>query len=79
MRLQQVVIELAERGCHVLLSNSTAPLVRRLYAEDDRARGAGLSAHVVRARRAINSRSSARGPVQEFVITNLPRRPLRSQ
>ena len=40
--LQQVVVTLAERGCHVLLSNSTAPLVRELYEHDDRARRAGL-------------------------------------
>lgn len=73
-RLQRVVVTLAERGCHVVLSNSTAPLVRDLYEHDERARGAGLRVWRVRARRAINARGSARGPIDELVITNVPRR-----
>jgi DNA adenine methylase len=72
--LQRVVVALAERGCHVLLSNSTAPLVRELYEHDPQARDAGLRAWRVRARRAINARGSARGPIDEFLITNVPRR-----
>ena len=36
LRLQQVVVTLAERGCHVLVSNSTAPLIRELYEHDSR-------------------------------------------
>jgi DNA adenine methylase len=70
-RLQELVVELADRGCHVLLSNSTAPEIRTLYADDCRARDAGLRALTVPARRAINSRAAGRGPVMEFVITNI--------
>lgn len=69
--LQQHVLALAVRGAMVLLSNSSAPDVRRLYATDGAARAAGLRATTVPARRAINSRASARGPVREYLITNI--------
>ena len=70
-RLQQVVIEIARRGAHVLLSNSVAPEIRRLYAENVDARRAGLRATRVAARRAINSRSTGRGAVLEYLISNV--------
>lgn len=73
-RLRDVVVGLARRGCHVLLSNSTAPVIRSLYQRDPQVENAGLRVHRVRARRAINSRGALRGPVDEFLITNLPRR-----
>lgn len=69
-RLQEVVIALASRGAFVLLSNSSAPEIRRLY-ESERARDAGLRAKTVPARRAINSQAANRGPVREYVITNI--------
>ena len=59
--LQQVIIELARRGCQVLLSNSTAAEIRDLYDENDDARRAGLRAIKVPARRAINSNARKRG------------------
>ena len=68
--LREAVIDLAHRGVHVLLSNSAADEVKALYADDPRVRGAGLRAHRVPARRAINSRATARGPVEEYIITN---------
>ncbi len=70
--LQRIVIRLARRGCGILLSNSTAPDVARLYDGHPEATAAGLRAHRVPARRAINSRASARGPILEYLITNLP-------
>jgi DNA adenine methylase len=70
-RLQQAVIELASRGTFVLLSNSSAPDIGRLYASDERALNAGLRTTSVPARRAINSRATSRGPVREYVITNI--------
>ena len=70
-RLQQVVIELAERHCHVVLSNSTAPEIRDLYDGNAEAEGAGVRAHRVAARRAINSNAARRGPIEEYVITNV--------
>ena len=73
-RLQQVVIALAERGCRVLLSNSTAAEITDLYDGNPDAKRAGLRAYRVPARRAINSDASRRGRVEEYVVTNLPRR-----
>jgi DNA adenine methylase len=70
-RLQQAVIDLACRGAFVLLSNSSAPDIHRLYASDEAARNAGLRTTSVPARRAINSRAASRGPVREYVITNI--------
>ena len=73
-RLQAVIVELARRGCHVLLSNSTAPEISQLYERNDAAKTAGLRCYRVPARRAINSNAARRGPVTEFLITNIPRR-----
>lgn len=70
--LQQIVIALAGRGCHVLLSNSTADEIAALYEHDADARAAGLRPLRVPARRAINSNAARRGPVEEYLITNIP-------
>jgi DNA adenine methylase len=71
--LQRLVVALAQAGVFIVLSNSYVPEVRALYARSAAAKAAGLVAHTVRARRAINSRGSARGSVPEYVITNVPR------
>lgn len=71
-RLQQEVIGLAERGCSVLLSNSTAPIISELYERDPAPRRVGLRAFRVPARRAINSNPRRRGLVDEFIISNVP-------
>ena len=59
-------IVLAARGCHVLLSNSTADEIAALYERNADARAAGLRAIRVPARRAINSNAARRGPVEEY-------------
>jgi DNA adenine methylase len=69
--LQRVVVDLARRGCKVLLSNSTADVVRKLYVDNDDARHVGLVAKEVPARRAINSKATKRGNVMEYVVTNV--------
>lgn len=71
LRLQQVVVELAKRGCYVLVSNSTAAEIGALYERSATASAAGLHAFRVPARRAINSNATRRGPVEEFLITNI--------
>jgi DNA adenine methylase len=71
--LQTVVVRLAGRGCFVIVSNSTAPVVRDLY-EGQEARQAGLRTYRIPARRAINSKAARRGVVDEFVISNVPPR-----
>jgi len=68
--LQALAIRLARRDCAVIVSNSTAPVVRDLYQSDE-ARAAGLVAYRVPARRAINSKAARRGAVDEFVISNV--------
>lgn len=71
-RLQQALIEAARRGAHVVLSNSSAPLIERLYSTME-AKRAQLRIERVGARRAINSRAESRGMVTELVITNVLR------
>jgi DNA adenine methylase len=71
-RLQRIVIALARRGCSVVLSNSTADQIAELYERNPEAQAAGLRAIRVPARRAINSNAARRGPVEEFLIANVP-------
>ena len=68
-RLQQVVIAAARRGAHIVLSNSSAPEIVDLYSSRA-TRAAGLRLTLVPARRAINSRGAARGPVDEVIVSN---------
>jgi DNA adenine methylase len=75
-RLQQAVIGACARGAQVVVSNSSAPEISEAYTTPE-ARLAGLTLSRVPARRAINSRASARGPVDELIISNVPRQKLR--
>jgi len=75
-RLQEVVIELARRGVHVVLSNSTAPSVTALYEGNPAAAAAGLHTRRVPARRAVNSNAEKRGTVEELVVSNVRPRPV---
>jgi DNA adenine methylase len=70
--LQRVILQIAQRGCHVLVSNSATREVAALYDSNPDARAAGLRALHVPARRAINSNAARRGHVMEYVITNAP-------
>lgn len=69
--LQQLVVELARKGCAVLLSNSSANEIEQLYEHNTDARRAGLKVFRVKARRAINSKATSRGAVDELLVTNL--------
>ena len=62
--LANLVSELTERGVHVMLSNSSHPLIRSLY--DD----ARYVVEELPASRRINSRGDRRGPVGELVVMN---------
>jgi len=68
--LQQLAVQLAERGCRVVVSNSTAALVTDLYRAPE-ARRAGLKTYRIPARRAINSKAARRGTVDEYIISNV--------
>jgi DNA adenine methylase len=72
-RLQQAAIAACRRGAHVVISNSSAAEIMSAYTERD-ARRVGLKVTSVPARRAINSRASARGPVEELIIANVTAR-----
>lgn len=61
-RLRDVARQLKTRGVAVMLSNSSAPFVRDLYAR-------GFRVQQVTATRLVNSRASGRGSIAEFVIT----------
>jgi DNA adenine methylase len=69
-RLQALAVTLAGRGVHVLLSNSSAASIVRLY-KGQTATSAGLRLRRVPARRAINTRADRRGYVDEVVVSNL--------
>ena len=71
-RLLAVVVELARRGCHLVVSNSTAGEIAAMYDRNTDARAAGLRTHRVQARRAINSKASHRGPVFEYLMVHAP-------
>jgi DNA adenine methylase len=66
LRLRDIAGALIDRGCQVIISNSTAPVVRELYGAVP-----GLRAHKVAAKRAINSDSRKRGMVMEYIISNV--------
>jgi len=70
-QLQGILITLAARGVHVVLSNSTAPAVTRLY-EGRAAAAVGLRTWRVPARRAVNSKAEGRGSIEELVVSNVP-------
>jgi DNA adenine methylase len=54
--------DLDKRGCHLMLSNSDAPLILELYKKFD--------IHIVKAKRAINCNANNRGKVNEVIVTN---------
>jgi DNA adenine methylase len=60
-RLRNVALMLAEKGVHVLLSNSDTPFVRDLYEK--------FRIDEVTARRNINSKGGKRGKVGELLIS----------
>ena len=70
-RLRNMVVALAQRGCHVVMSNSTAPDIATLYENSKNVTNAGLRCHKIPARRAINSNAQRRGTIEEYVITNV--------
>lgn len=59
--LAQVFSELTDRRCHVLLSNSSTPLIYELYAR--------FSIETIPARRAINSKATSRGVIHEVLVS----------
>jgi DNA adenine methylase len=63
-RLAEVFFSLAERGVHVMLSNSRTPLAEQLYV------GRSASHEVVLASRKINCDGLKRGHVEELIVSS---------
>lgn len=74
-RLRDLLVTLARRGCQIVMSNSTAPEITRLYSPAEAVSGTGLRCHTVPARRAINSKAQGRGSIPEYVISNVTAQP----
>jgi DNA adenine methylase len=62
IRLRDTARNLKRRGVHVLLSNSSAPLVRDLYSD-------GFTLTTVSATRVLNSKTTSRGAITELIIS----------
>jgi DNA adenine methylase len=61
-RLAHACVVLNRRGVRFLLSNSSTPRIRALYA--------GFEQRLVHAPRFVNSKASGRGPVEELLVFN---------
>lgn len=66
-RLRDLYVELHERGCYVLLSNSDTPFIRELYEKIT----PKINVVSVQATRAINSQAAKRGKIGELLVTNM--------
>ena len=64
IRLKEVCDKLTERGCQVLVSNSSASLIKELYSDPN------YEIVEVKASRAINAVTSKRGRINELLIHN---------
>jgi DNA adenine methylase len=62
LELAALARQLSDRGCYVMLSNSDTPFIRKIYK--------GFKIETVKCPRAINSKASSRGKVDEVLITN---------
>ena len=65
IELRDTFVELHKRGCFVMLSNSDAPFINKIYLGIK-----GVKISKVQAGRAINSKASGRGRVAEVLVTN---------
>jgi DNA adenine methylase len=61
IRLRKTAEMLKNRGVHVILSNSSSPIVEKLYK--------GFDIQQIEAKRSINSKGDKRGPIKEVIIT----------
>ena len=62
LRLRDVCNRLRNNGIKFLLSNSASDFIREIYSD--------YNIHIVQAKRSVNSNSSRRGQVDEFLIRN---------
>ncbi len=65
IELRDVFVELHNRGCFVMLSNSDTPFINKIYSGIN-----GVRITKVYAGRAINSKGSGGGKITEVLVTN---------
>lgn len=56
--------KLDKKGCSLILSNSSTPMLRKLYQD--------FGPRTLRAKRAINSKGTGRGAIDELLVMNYP-------
>lgn len=62
IQLRDAFVELTQRGCFVMMSNSTSPIVEELYKD--------FYFNTISAARVINAQGMKRGKINEYIITN---------
>ena len=62
---------LATRGCHVVMSNSTAPEIGELYKGNGDVKAGRFEVLQDSSAKGDNSKAARRGVVDEYVITNV--------
>ncbi len=65
LELRDTFVELSNKGCFVMLSNSDTPFINKIYSNLK-----GIRINKVSAGRAINSKASGRGKITEVLVTN---------
>ncbi len=65
IKLRDTFVELHERGCFVMLSNSYTPFINQIYSGIK-----GVRINKVQAGRMVNSDASKRGKILEVLVTN---------
>ena len=68
MRLRDACVELHDKGVYFVLSNGYAKEIINLYEEIN-----PFLIETVKAKRSISSKASTRGPVNEILVTNIPK------
>jgi len=68
IRLRDTCVELHYKGVYFVLSNGYAKKIIEIYKEKNPFR-----TEIVKARRSISSKASTRGPVNEILVTNIPK------
>ena len=71
IRLRFAIEELDKKGCFILFNNSDHPFVRDLYTDNNKLFSSkSFKINTVKANRAVNSKASGRGKINELIITN---------
>ena len=70
LRLRMGIEELNQKGCYILFNNSDQPYIRDLYTDNKIFSSKSFKINIARGNRAVNSKASGRGKINELIITN---------